>query len=353
MSRTRTRASIAATVVLSIVLGGVSAGVVGAGPAHAADDLLPNLRMVPLADWTIQNVNGRRLLRFTTVMANQGPGAFEVKGHRKLRSDDQMRIDQVIFDTAGGKRRVKSGAVAEYAGDGHDHWHVQRMMTYELYKVDGQSVLRAGAKTGFCFLDTTAWRLGLPNARPSPYYREEWCGVGRSLTMRIGISVGWGDKYPWNFAFQWIDITGLPSGRYVVRSTVDIGDWFDETNEYDNCKWSEIRIPSQGNSVTVLDSGGGCGEAAISPADDFTGSRTFDPPRHIIFEAGTYTGRTFNALGTELRTKRRTVDHTSGGWALHRGKIPGRTGNWFYVVDGLLAGYWVRDSPRIDFAANP
>ena len=39
----------------------------------------------------------------------------------------------------------------------------------------------------------------------------------RSITSHAGLSVGWADNYPWFFAFQWIDITGLPGGTYQVR----------------------------------------------------------------------------------------------------------------------------------------
>ena len=32
---------------------------------------------------------------------------------------------------------------------------------------------------------------------------------------RMGLSVGWGDDYPANFAFQWIDISALAPGDYI------------------------------------------------------------------------------------------------------------------------------------------
>ena len=75
-------------------------------------------------------------------------------------------------------------------------------------------------------------------------WRSEWCGTQASLTNRVGVSVGWGDRYPWDFVFQWIDITGLPGGTYRVRATVDIHDFYRETDEFDNCVWSEVRIPA-------------------------------------------------------------------------------------------------------------
>ena len=349
MPRSRERdLSLGIAISLVLLLGAFAAQTLLPGPVLAATDRLPNLRMLPLRDWKIETVDGRRLLRFTTIMGNRGPGHFEVRGWRRDSAQTTMRIDQVIFDSAGGSRRLRTGASGSYSGDGHDHWHVQRIMTYELYKVDNPATVRAGAKTGFCFLDTTPWRLDLPFARQRPYYQEEWCGTRRTLANRVGISVGWGDRYPWNFAFQWIDITDLPAGRYVVRATVDIANWYQETNDFDNCLWAQIRIPASGSAVSVLDTGGGCSGAAMTPVDDFPGSRTYDPPARAVIEPGTHAGQTVNALGTQVRSLRLTFDETRKALVLRRSRLPNRDGYWFYVVAGPFDGYWLRDTSRVD-----
>ncbi len=349
MVRTReTAISLGMAIGLMLLLTAFAIQAVLPGPVVAATDRLPNLRMLSLRDWHIQDAGGRRLLRFTTIMANEGPGAFEVRGLRPDTDTEQMRIWQVIYDGSGDRRRVRTGAIGRYSGDGHDHWHVQRIMTYELYKVDNPATVRGGAKTGFCFLDTTAWRLGLPHARQHPYYQESWCGTRKTLSTRVGISVGWGDRYPWDFAYQWIDITGLQPGRYVVRSTVDIANWYRETDNYDNCRWARIRIPSSGTRVKVLESGGGCGRAAITPAKTFPGAVEWDPMRRIVMQPGTYTGYTFNALGTELRTRTHTKGRGSGADTVRRARVPGREGRWFYVKSGTWDGYWLRDTSRVD-----
>jgi hypothetical protein len=348
--RTReTTASLGLAIALTLLLAAFAAQALLPGPAVAASgDRLPNLRMLPLRDWHIQNVNGRRLLRFTTIMANEGPGAFEVRGIRRDTDARQMRIWQVIYDGSGDRRRVRTGAIGKYAGDGHDHWHVQRIMTYELYRVDNPATVRGGAKTGFCFLDTTAWKLDLRHARQHPYYQESWCGTRNTLSNRVGISVGWGDRYPWDFAFQWIDITDLPGGRYVVRSTVDISDWYRETDDFDNCRWARIRIPPSGGGVTVLDSGGGCGEDAITPAKTFADATSWEPDRRIVMQPGTYTGYTFNRLGTELHSNTDEIGRVREFDTARRARIPGRNGRWFYVKSGPWDGYWLRDTSRVD-----
>ena len=73
--------------------------------AAASETRRPNLQMVRLHEWHIQNVNGRRLLRFTTIFVNEGPGAFELRGARSSRRDKTMEIDQVLYRTDGSRFR--------------------------------------------------------------------------------------------------------------------------------------------------------------------------------------------------------------------------------------------------------
>jgi hypothetical protein len=159
-------------------------------------DKRPNLQMTRLHDWHIQFVDGRRLLRFTTLFVNVGRGHFELRGHRSSTSDRTMSMDQIMYRWDGTTRRIRTGASAKYAGDGHDHWHVQNVVIYEAWRIGDLARTRRGAKTGFCFFDTTPWKRSLPGARQSGYYQQEWCGTRSVLRNRVGVSVGWGDIYP-------------------------------------------------------------------------------------------------------------------------------------------------------------
>jgi hypothetical protein len=156
----------------------------------AADDRLPNMRAERPSEIRIVNVNGRRLLKFTAVMVNVGIGPMEVLG-RRSSSIDPWTVSQVIDDDAGGERRVVTDARLFYAGDGHDHWHVRKMMAYHLFSTD---VTRGDSKVGFCFFDTNLRYPNLPNSPSVRHYRESWCGTRTATTSRTGISVGWADK---------------------------------------------------------------------------------------------------------------------------------------------------------------
>lgn len=314
-------------------------------PSAAATDRLPDLRMAPMRDFRIAVEDGRRLLRFSAIMVNAGPGHFEVRGSRSSTATSGMSISQVIFDSGGGSRTVPTNALANYSGDGHDHWHVQQMMSYTLWPTSAATTLARGEKVGFCFFDTTPWNLSLPGARSVSYYRQEWCGTRASLTTRTGISVGWGDNYPWNFAFQWIDITGLPAGDYYVQSTVDANNLFLETNNGNNCTWYRIRIPSTGSTVSLLSSGASC----IAPPSHtaFPGVITYAQSRRIEMSAGEHVGYRFAANGAVISSLAVQLPRASGAPAIRASTIPGQSGTWFLIGDGIWEGYWIRESAAI------
>ncbi len=221
-----------------------------------AADRLPDLRMAPLTQFRTEFSGGQRRVRFSTIMTNEGAGPLEVRGWRNNLSEQHLQTQQRIYNTAGGSRLAASRALMEYARDGHDHWHIQGVMLYQLWADSG--LVRRGAKVGFCFLDSTAWRLSLPGAPQLPRYFMSSCGDTGDLQNRMGLSVGWGDHYPANFAFQWIDITGLPPGDYTVQAKADEQNWYLESNETNNCAWARVRVQAGNGPLSVLSSGRTC-----------------------------------------------------------------------------------------------
>jgi hypothetical protein len=249
-------------VAVALVLGAVVfSSIAGdAAVASTAADRLPDLAMRKPSHLVIQTTStGRRRLRLTTTIVNLGKGPFETRASRPSTSYSTMSVSQRIYNTAGGYRTHKTTLLAKYAGDGHNHWHVQRVASYELFAKSGAgSALRRGSKVGFCFFDTNAYRLSLPRAPATRRYFQSGCGTRSSIRIKNGISVGWSDVYPWDFAWQWIDVTGLPAGEYLLKVTADPRQQFEELVEENNCNWTRIRIPKTGSFVGVLGSGSGC-----------------------------------------------------------------------------------------------
>ena len=270
------RAGFAAILVIGMLLpSSGSQPIVGAG-----SEVLPDLAMAPLGDFRIQWVNGRKLLRFTAMMVNGGAGHFEVRGRRDSTSEP-MVIRQVIFQNSSHSsptaRQIRTNAVAKYSGDGHNHWHVQEMMRYDLW---GTTRRLRGAKVGFCFLDSDVWYSGAPGFGPS-YYRGAWCSSDpNALSNRMGISIGWGDEYEWFLAYQWVDITGLPNGTYTLRGMVDPYGFFLEQREDNQCSYARLGI--SGNAVSLQTRARKC-------ANDWSGT-PFEDDIRWMFRNGITTG---------------------------------------------------------------
>jgi len=125
----------------------------------------------------------------------------------------------------------------------HGHYHFKEYADYRLWTpaqhaqyealrvanpgVQAHEVLEAhpelqpirGDKRGFCVIDLIRYTPALPAKYVS-------CGFQ-------GISVGWADEYSPGLSGQYIDITGVPSGTYVLEAEVNSEQLYEEMS-YDN-----------------------------------------------------------------------------------------------------------------------
>jgi hypothetical protein len=165
-----------------------------ASPAIAAEtvDRLPDLAMARPVDLRlVTSTDGRRRLRFTSSIVNIGDGPFETRATRNSVRQATMTVKQRIYDANGGYRVVQTPAIATYAGDGHDHWHVQRVATYALFEAGNAEVVVArSSKVGFCFFDTRPFRLTLPHAPTSRRYSQSGCGTPATAFATGSVWVG-------------------------------------------------------------------------------------------------------------------------------------------------------------------
>jgi hypothetical protein len=223
-------------------------------PAGAVDSdnlLLPDLGMAELQNLQIQKTaDGRKLLRFSSIVVNVGAGPFEAHGQRPDTGDDTMTTTQRIFDSAGLYLDRPTDAIMYYSGDGHDHWHLQDLEDFELVRLDNGRLVGTGAKHGFCFYDN--YRYG---STQDPFYTRQTsppaCGqYGSELSVTMGLSVGWGDIYKYTLPDQYINVTGLASGRYRLWATADDNNWFLESDDTNNYTWVDIQLRS--SSVKVV-----------------------------------------------------------------------------------------------------
>lgn len=222
-------------------------------------ELLPDLGMAPLANFSLQRrPRGGMWLRFDAIIVNVGDGPFRAYGHSR-QENNELLVDQRIWTITDGTG-AWVGESTEYrmywSGDGHNHWHVRDLERYILENTNPSDapVMRTGAKHGFCFFDNYAYNLGLADAPATRQYTR--CGYTSADTaVTMGLSIGWGDLYNASLPDQYIDITGLPAGEYSITATADVQRLFRESNEGNNSTTAIIRITKKG--VQVIDPGTG------------------------------------------------------------------------------------------------
>ncbi len=155
-----------------------------------------------IVEGCIQQTGLRRLLRFDTAAANVGTGDLSI--------GDPM-----------------ASACFQYS-DCHMHYHFKGVGQYTLYQANGTTVAAVGHKQGFCMEDVEQYQ-----AQPGPMPATPYTCTNQ------GLHVGWEDVYPNDIDCQWIDITGVPSGQYVLSVIVNNDHYLPESN-YEN---NEARVP--------------------------------------------------------------------------------------------------------------
>ena len=173
-----------------------------------------------IAEGVVGGAGYRRLLRFDTVLMNRGGG------------------DLIVGDRSDPMNPYAPYFVFHQC---HGHYHIRYFSIYELLTPDGQVVV-AGTKQGFCFEDSFKYEDG-----------------GKSHGYEChnqGITSGWGDWYYKQLVGQWIDITGVPEGEYIVRVSINTGQFspiFDEgENRYPNVLQVKVKIPNPRNKVAIV-----------------------------------------------------------------------------------------------------
>jgi hypothetical protein len=165
-------------------------------------------------------------LGFRSAVSNVGRGPLVISGHRASADFATMTADQVV-DRDGAPRQVVPdvGRLRYVVSPDHRHWHLLGFDRYQLRRA-GRSVVTVGdRKTGFCLGDryrTIGRRLR--DSRHDPVYTSR-CGLEERQLMGIqeGISVGYGDDYAATLEGQYLRLTGLSSGRYVLVHRVNAG----------------------------------------------------------------------------------------------------------------------------------
>jgi hypothetical protein len=117
--------------------------------------------------------------------------------------------------------------------DCHQHYHFRGVASYTLYQADGTTVAAVGHKQGFCLEDVDPIpSLNPPPANPATPYD---CN-------NQGLHVGWEDDYPAGVDCQWVDITDVPPGPYILSVVVNSMHYLPESNYANNEVRTQVTI---------------------------------------------------------------------------------------------------------------
>lgn len=94
----------------------------------------------------------------------------------------------------------------------HNHYHFEGYMSHRLLSRDG-TMLKAGRKFGFCLEDALKY-FDRPDVPQTPRFQCNNDGVQ-------GIQRGWADYYHAGIACQFLDITGISAGEYLLELQVN------------------------------------------------------------------------------------------------------------------------------------
>jgi hypothetical protein len=169
-----------------------------------------------LAEGSIGGIGYRRLLRFDTVLINGGDG------------------DLVVGSPTDRKNPYRKVFVYSAC---HNHYHIRDFSNYQLLNLD-RTVAAQGHKQAFCLEDLLK-------------YTNDNKSSGYTCTFQ-GITTGWADWYFKQLSGQWIDITGVPEGDYIVHVEINAAQTFPEgANRYSNVIETTIHVPDPRNKVTI------------------------------------------------------------------------------------------------------
>jgi hypothetical protein len=144
-------------------------------------------------------------------------------------SVDQCLIDEKCITGTGLRRVVRFGTRSGNIGTAdlvagrptldnptweydacHDHFHFEGYAQYDLIDSMSNQVLPIGVKHGFCLRDLGSWDGSVPADRCAAYDCDYQ-----------GLGVGCYDVYVPELDCQWVDITDVPPGEYVLRVTIN------------------------------------------------------------------------------------------------------------------------------------
>ena len=194
----------------------------------------------------------QRCLRYDTVVANFGRGPLELR-YRADQTGREQELRQRIY--ARGGTYVERVADRYELHPVHAHFHHANFAMARLWDSDqlgrklGSRPVRESNKNGFCLVDGENYWKGRKKSYPATYSDPDACYPNRTddggLSQVNGLSPGWVDFYQASLTDQYIDVSGLPAGYYLLEIVIDPLNTVKESNETDNAVTKWIVLPEE------------------------------------------------------------------------------------------------------------
>jgi hypothetical protein len=195
----------------------------------------------------------RRCLRFDQTIANVGQGPFEVRYRIDGVATEETRdLVQRIYRSDGSYRDRVADKYTFHAA--HAHFHYKNFAQSHLWSATpkgdkvGTKPIRSARKAGVCMVDVVQRGFGERGDSPRAYVPPgclvptEADPATGALSAISGISVGWADIYPWYFFDQFIEVSGLRDGYYMLDTIADQAGTVTEVDESNNASSTLIRL---------------------------------------------------------------------------------------------------------------
>ena len=216
-------------------------------PAPVLPDLVADSPRWPRVEQYTDAGGNRLLIRFDGFIHNAGAGAADMRG--SARVDDEMTsvVQRIYREDGSWYDSGRPGARIRYEPeDGHSHWHLAEAARYSLWNWERKAEVAPAMKVGFCFEDSERVETHGPAVPAYSHRAVRFCEQHEPAIASIfmGISAGWRDIYDSLLAFQWVDVSDVPPGRYWLRAEVDPHDVVAESDEDNPPAFSDDAAPT-------------------------------------------------------------------------------------------------------------
>jgi len=150
-----------------------------------------------------------------------------------------------------GKYRARRAAASEFHPT-HTHFHIEDFYISKLWAtkggdINGAKPVSVTKKNGFCPEDSEPYSSGAVEPR---YRCRNDLRAENGVSEIVGISAGYMDTYGYALPDQFLEITGVGDGHYVLEVVIDPDNNFVESNEADNRSCVGVRLSGDSANIT-------------------------------------------------------------------------------------------------------